>query len=259
MNPLIVFAIFGFLYSAAVVVSTLVIVAVWRCLDRKRRTAPLGYRILLGDRSAETGRLGGVSPPGSIAAVQRFLEALVNHRREVVLSGLPKPPLLSYRGDFRRIIADQPALGLIASLERGGETRRLALWLLGYCDRHFVTSDVARYGRDPRVAIRKTAARSLRRLSAVPEMIDLAKRETNSVVLQLLGPPTPRTFDERLSTFLGDGKSAARHSGHPATREVFIVEPLIGRPPRPASYFRRLLEHIRRLVRGNGHNGLRSR
>ncbi|HEY2760679.1 MAG TPA: hypothetical protein VGI75_08045 [Pirellulales bacterium] len=61
----------------------------------------------------------------------------------------------------------------------------------------------------------------------------------------------PKSFDTRMGQFLENVRQAEAVQGR---QQLFVhedVDPQAGRPPKPQSLIRRILEHIRALVHGS--------
>lgn len=67
-----------------------------------------------------------------------------------------------------------------------------------------------------------------------------------------LAPQTERPFSQRLGQFLGEAPSAGPVESAPRSRMAFFLAMIPGRrhAPKPASYIRAVLWHIRRLLGG---------
>ncbi len=187
-------------------------------------------------------------------AALRFLELLELERMAPAPTGpqAPQPPqMVTFRREFRRIVADQPIAGLLLSLVHGNEdTRRLALSLLGRCGNSKAIPAVRLFAQHPRRDIRLAAVQALRRLRARAELTAIAAHDNDPAIRHLAAAATRRSFDAHLARFLGDNPGAPQMTAPMPL--VWNVTDLSPRPPKSHHLIRAVLERIRHLLRDNG-------
>ena len=246
-----------FVVAAVVLTIVYFVVASWlyRKLSQSTAVRPQ-YRILRGDllRSDEIFVFDRrkYRRYARDLAVSRFLMTLQDQRQ----GGDAGKPLLAWRDDFRCVAHDQPLAGLVWCLVHGDEqTRRLAVWLLGRCGDSQGISPVACYRWRSERKLRLTVAKALHRLRARAQLHQMALSESDPWLRDFAAARAIRSFDSQLSGFVGHDAKRGEAAGEAyASRMIFIlnVDPLVTRRPKSAEYIRRLLEHIRELLRGRG-------
>jgi hypothetical protein len=164
-------------------------------------------------------------------------------------SQTPSRSLLSYRQEFRAIADSKPVTGLVWCLlrSRREESRLLAVWLLGRVGADRVATLLRDEARDASLRVRRATVKALRRLGRLREMRTLTAIETDERMLRLAGY-APRNFPRVLAKWhVPEGAAVAPP---PRPLEVF-VEIGADSPRRPKSrdFIRRILDHIRHLLR----------
>jgi hypothetical protein len=186
---------------------------------------------------------------GPDLAVRRFLEELGQHFRRTPLAG----SLFPFRRDFRLIECDEPVAGLLWwVLHYHGLTRKVAIWLLGRIRHGCDVSVIANCQGDADPRVRRHAAKALSRLAAWGALRDIAAIDPDAVVRRIAehASQPPAEFRSRLSRFLKEEvKAAALATGEPSPLLVNATIG-VGLPPKSSWFIRRILERIRRLVRG---------
>lgn len=190
-----------------------------------------------------------------------FLDTLAWHLY-ATSDGLQPSTLLGSRRDLQDI-TERPTIGaLVAVLAKGNPlTSRWALWLLGRSHNKAAVRPLRPFLEHPEPAFRKEAVRALRRLGAWYELMPL--REDPEERIRRLAMPKRRQFAEpaRGMRAMGDrfttaldrltarGETSALATD-PSPMPYWSIAALgEGQPPRPAWWFRRILERIRQAVR----------
>jgi hypothetical protein len=158
--------------------------------------------------------------------------------------------LLSYRARAREVVQSPPRalLVYVAGEATNPAVQRAAIWLRGRCRGSLGTASLARLWTSADVGLRKEITRAFKRMEAWDYLRVIETSEPNPRIRRLATQSTRRAFAVRLARFLARIKR--REVGHPAP--LFIsdeCDPTGGRPARPRWYIRRILEHIRWLVR----------
>lgn len=185
------------------------------------------------------------------------LERIVTTRRASADDGAPPPRLVEFRGEFRALASCRPIGGLVECLKSGDrELQALALWVLGRCGRNGGLSAVAVFRRHEDASIRREAARALRRLGGWPALESMALHDPDARVRRLATCPPPSDFTERLARFTRTARKAPTRVAERPRMALFARIPLgPGQPAKSREFIRRILEHIRYLVRGIRSNG----
>jgi hypothetical protein len=187
-------------------------------------------------------------------AVRGFLWEFQEAVRQARVARLPLLRLYTLRPELRSIIHHAPIAGLVSSLDVHGEpeVQCLGLWLLGQCRSKRTIPVIAQFRYHGSEPVRKEAARALVRLSAWSEL-RWEQPEPSPRVRRFLEARPSRPFAERMARF---NRSTVRVApsepvGARSRMPMFWSVPAgPGRPPKSAHYIRRLLEHIRALLRG---------
>jgi hypothetical protein len=171
-------------------------------------------------------------------------------------------PLFQFRDDFRRLIQDQPVDGLVWCLAHGdGQTRLLAVWLLGRCGDTRGIGSVACFLQSRERPFRITVAKALARLHARAELQKLAAVDLDPWIREFAARHAQRSFADKLVHFAPRSRlDPTANEQRPKSRMPFVlnVHPLLRHPPKPAAMIRAILERIRNLLHGpsrvgNGH------
>ena len=177
-----------------------------------------------------------------------FLRQLANARRD----NDPPPTLLSYRPQFREILAIAPLRSLRDCFDSTNpEIQRLAIWLFGRCATPHVSSHVALFRHAQDVRLRREVARALQRLEAWSELRQM-EGDPDSQVRRLAVARGPSDYDRRLAGFLQrdiESLDVATEVA-PPRKTLWTVDPLgPGRPAKNSSLIRRILLHIQAVLR----------
>jgi hypothetical protein len=180
-----------------------------------------------------------------------WLKQLVQARQAAVAVGATPPRLVKFIQEFRWIVWRDLLRPLLWCLNRDEvELRALAINLVGRMDLRSPGRILTRFKSDPHPAVRKEVARALRRKAAFADLHGMSQ-DSNLRVRGIATSLLTRRheYSERLSRF-------ASHSRHEYGRResvgmvMFLREPVSsGTPPKSRSVIRRILQHIRELVR----------
>jgi HEAT repeats len=177
-------------------------------------------------------------------------------RRDVCYRKQERPiPLVRFRGQFRRLSQLRPVSGLVSCLlEPDPDVRKVATWLLGRCraTRSASALCVLRSSRD--AAIRRQVAIALKRMGECAELQWMAIRDPDARVRCIAGSQPPvnrRSYSDRLKTYVQHGGGELTRPGTFESRMALFISPSArqGNPAMTRQWIRRLLEHIRQLVR----------
>jgi hypothetical protein len=210
----------------------------WYAGSKVQRFVVYGKRYALSGHGAEVRRF--------LRAVDGFLER-VERRAD----------LFTLRSEFRKILARPAIPGLIWCIGwESGWTLLIAIWLLGKVRNRQTISVLDECIAHPDVRVRRHTAKALLRMGAWSQLHDMGERDPDPVVRRwaAYAERPPQDFRTRLSRFVGHeaGLAATAAQPAPSSAEVFLaVTPGAGLPPRRPWFLRRILERIRRLVRGD--------
>jgi hypothetical protein len=158
--------------------------------------------------------------------------------------------LLPYRARARDVVqAPQRALLVyVAEKVTNPAVQRAAIWLRGRCRGSLGTAALARLWISADVGLRKEITRAFKRMEAWDYLRVIETSDPNPRIRRLANQSTRRPFGVRLARFLARIKH--REVRRPAP--LFLsdnCDPTGGRPAKPQCHIRRILEHIRWLVR----------
>jgi len=191
--------------------------------------------------------------------VVRFLRKLDAERRDRFchesVAAASATWLLSYRAQFRSIIQADSAHAIRYYLAKCPPAMiPLGVWLLGRCAERCRLFGLPEFGRHESPAVRRHAARALRRLEAWSQLDELARRFPDDPRIQWYAHASviKRPYRQRLRNFtqLVDASNAAAAAGPSRMPLWFRDLDWLRRPPKSAAYIRRILMHIHRLVHG---------
>jgi hypothetical protein len=158
--------------------------------------------------------------------------------------------LLSYRPRVRELLQSPPRALLVYVAEQATipAVQRAAIWLRGRCRGSLGTVTLARLWIADDVGLRKEITRALKRMEAWDYLRAIETSDPIPRIRRMAQKPMRRAFAVRLARFLARIK---RHDvGHPVP--LFLsddCDPSAGLPAKPGWLIRRILEHIRWLVR----------
>jgi hypothetical protein len=158
--------------------------------------------------------------------------------------------LLSYRARARDVVQSPPRALLVYVAEKATNpaVQRAAIWLRGRCRGSLGTATLARLWMSADVGLRKEITRAFKRMEAWDYLRVIETSDPNLRIRRLANQPTPRAFPVRLARFLACIKR--REVGRSAPLFLSdVCDPTGGRPAKPDWLIRRILEHIRWLVR----------
>ena len=192
--------------------------------------------------------------------VAGWLSALVLERQSDTEPIKRQLSLVKLRHDFRLTISLQPIGGLLCCLRSpNDELRILAVWLLGRCASGAAVNAVKSLSEDSNARIRREVVRAFQRMAEWTELQAMAKDDPDAHVrtqATTLLITTKRPYAARLSRFArhtgGEPFEPGRYSSH---MPVFMLHPVgPGTPAKSRDFIRRILEHIRELVRSRFKN-----
>ncbi len=158
--------------------------------------------------------------------------------------------LIPYRRQVRECLFPAPRALLVYVAEQATNpaVRRIAVWLRGRCRGNLGAATLAQLWQTDDVGVRKEITRALKRMGAWDYLRVIETADPNPRIRRIAQPPTRRAFSVRLARFL---TRIGRHeAGLPAPLLVSEnCEPGAGRPAKSGLFIRRILEHIRWLVR----------
>ena len=162
--------------------------------------------------------------------------------------------LVRLRQEFRGIIAGRPIGGLVSCLsDPDRELRKLAIWLLGRCSGRVSITAVNLLQSDPDPAIRRHVAMALKRMGGWAELHRMATHDDDARVRRVgsISVTMRPSYSERLRQFVQHGGGEIFEPGRYASHmPVFMLQPIgPGKPAKPRDWIRRILDHIRQLVR----------
>jgi hypothetical protein len=168
---------------------------------------------------------------------------------------LPSTWLLPHRPRFRALIAADAAPALRYYLRScPDEIKPLAIWLLGRSASPFQLYSLPEFALHDSPAVRRHAARALRRLEAWSQLAEAARRFPQDKRLQWYAHASivKRPYDERLRNFAQyvDSSNAAAAVGPSRMPLWFADLDWLLRPPKSVEYIRRILRRIHRWVHG---------
>jgi hypothetical protein len=157
---------------------------------------------------------------------------------------------IRYRRQVRECLHPAPRalLTYVAEQATNPALRRIAVWLRGRCRGNLGVATLARLWHTDDVGVRKEIIRALKRMDAWDYLRVIETVDSNPRIRRMARPSRRRAFSVRLSRFLA---RIGRHdAGQPAPLLVSEnCEPGGGRPAKSSVFIRRILEHIRWLVR----------
>jgi hypothetical protein len=210
------------------------------------------------DRLQSTLRFAGRHYPVSRRdyQVRQWLEGLVAERQAAAITAQTPVRLVSLLPELRSIINCRPVGGLVACLTAfDGELRALAAILLGRCGGAGADHALAVVAADRSPKLRRHTALALRRQAAHASLRKL-QRDPDPRVRRIARQPVeaPRPYTDRLAQFTGHvaSEQPVLPLGSSGRMPLFLLRPAgLARPPKRPDYVRRLLIHIRQLVRGD--------
>jgi HEAT repeats len=165
-------------------------------------------------------------------------------------------PLLEFRGDFRAITRLHPIGGLVACLgSPHRDLRRLAIYLLGRSSRGATVSAVKALRDDPDPRVRREVAKALARMAEWTELQAMTLHDDDPRVrcqASILSNTTRRPYSDRLKLALHVYGRMYEPSPFRSHMPLFMLEPIgAGKAAKTREWIRRILEHIRKLVRAS--------
>jgi hypothetical protein len=160
--------------------------------------------------------------------------------------------LLSYRGQFLQMREDfsHAVLSNLVLRARDTDMRRLAIWLLGHCPGTLGVKALAIAAGDDSLAVRREAARALKRKGGWAELRDLQARDPDERIQAFARPTSPKPLPERLNQYLDD-VTPHTVAQAPQTLKLNVnLRDRPGLPPKSSLMIRYVLERIHRLVHG---------
>lgn len=184
-------------------------------------------------------------------AVEQFLDRLVLARTQDRDQARLPPRLLSFRKDFREIVATRPIAGLVKCFvtRASSEQQRLAVWLLGHCGQKSEATLLFEQAGWCSLIVRREIVRSLRRLNALRECAKMGACEEDQR-LKRIANSTKRDFRKTLAKWQVADAVAVTPPSRPFELLVDLGNASPHRPKSP-DFIRRVLERIRLLLRGS--------
>lgn len=211
-------------------------------------------RLRMGHELCHRGRRVGFLNYSDHAAI-RFIRQLARARAVSRRLGGTAPPLVRFRDDFRQIVRSRPIIGLMGCLfVQDLEVRRLAIWLLGRCGRCRNVGLIAKFRTHPDRSVRKEVARALRHMNAFRELTEFVASENDPRIRRLATLPPRDSYQRRMGRYLEQDVERVAVGPIPSHSRMplrFFVSIGSGKPAKTVEFIRRILEDIRRLVRGD--------
>jgi hypothetical protein len=184
-----------------------------------------------------------------------FLERLDEDLTLSQFESAPQVRWTEYLPEFRRLGRDRPVQGLLWTLPRvSTDLQRLVVWLLGRCNNTQAIATIAPLRIDRSRKLRCEVARALGRLGARGELEVVAEHDPDPWIRDYAAPRARRSFSARLGQFVADDVQTGRPlpADWRSPMPLLMTGPLDKRHgPKPASLIRRILEHIRLVLRGS--------
>jgi|GEM_PF-4664443 len=180
--------------------------------------------------------------------ILRLLAAIESHR----------PPtnsicwLLPFRGWFRVLERNQPRvfLTIVALHAKDHRMRCLAIWIRGRCGGNIGIRALSAFSGSEHRSLRKQLAQCLKKLGAWSELRNIEETEHDPQIRRIAMQSAPRPASARRTDFL---KHVPRQTFSRSQPRLFVspeVDWLQGKPAKPRSFIRAVLERIHRLVTG---------
>jgi hypothetical protein len=164
----------------------------------------------------------------------------------------PSTPNVHWLLPFRAVVRQCRAgtmFAYAAQQTQDPALRCLAVWLRGRRGGRLGSSTIAGLYRRGDVSLRKAVVRALQRMHAWAALRRIEACEPELRIRRLARQKTPRAYRSRMTQFITN-VTPRQPGGLPAFFEQQGLELDVGLQPRPATFFRAILERIRRLVRG---------
>jgi hypothetical protein len=159
--------------------------------------------------------------------------------------------LLPYRQRIREVMRAPPRATLVHVAERTGDPalRQLAIWLRGRCRGTLGSTTLAKLWPEADASLRKELTRAFKQMDAWDYLRGIEATDPDPRIRRMARQPAPSSFHGRLAQFLES--VAPREASQEETQLVLGKEFDAdgGRPAKPDWLIRRILEHIRWLVR----------
>jgi len=137
-----------------------------------------------------------------------------------------------------------------AKQTRDPATRCLAVWLRGRRGGKLGSPTIAALYRGGDATLRKAVVRALQRMHAWSALRRIEACEPELRIRRLARQKKPRAYTSRMTQFIERVTPCKSFAGETTLYEREGLELDAGLQPRPQSFFRIILERIRRLVRG---------
>jgi hypothetical protein len=191
---------------------------------------------------------------GDVACIV-FFERLDEALSLSQFESAPRMHWTEYLPEFRRLARDRPVQGLLWTLPRvSTDLQRLVVWLLARCHNTQAIARIAPLRIDPSRKLRCEVARALDHLGARGELEVVAEHDPDPWIRDYAAPRARRSFATRLGQFVADEVQTGRPlpADWRSPMPLLVTVPLDERHgPKPVSLIRRILEHIRLVLRGS--------
>jgi hypothetical protein len=172
-----------------------------------------------------------------------------------IRAALPKAPSAFWLLPFRDLVRSTTAgavFAYAAKYSRDPAMRCLAVWLRGRRGGKLGTPTIAALYWGSDAALRKAVVRALQRMHAWSALRRIEACEPEQRIRRLARQKRPRAYGSRMTQFIEHVTPCKSFAGETALYEREGLELDSGLQPRHRSFFRTILERIRRLVRGEG-------
>jgi hypothetical protein len=172
-----------------------------------------------------------------------------------IRAALPKSPSAFWLLPFRDLVRSTTAGAIFAyAAQHSGDrvVRLLAVWLRGRRGGKLGTPTIAALYWGGDAPLRKTVVRALQRMHAWSALRRIEASEEDPRIRRLARQKRPRAYGSRMTQFIEHVTPCKSFAGETSLYECEGLQLDAGLQPRHQSFFRTILERIRRLVRGDG-------
>lgn len=226
-----------------------VAVSVARRWWTKKNAARVGFEYQV--RADTIVRLQGRRYPVGVVGI-RAIQLVIDMVNAAAQEPADRLVLVRFRRRIREVMEAPPRAVLVhfAVQTRDPACRRVAVWLRGRCRGTLGTVAFGRLWANADLPLRNELTRAFKRMDAWDYLRRIEQCDPDPRLRRMARQPVPPSFDGRLVSFLS---GVALSDTAKRTTPLFVHDDVDldgGRPAKPQWLIRRLLEHIRSLVRG---------